>query len=115
MTKTESRWHILFEGTGSATGNDWLEEVCYLGDEQWLLSLRDDPAWSAEDLDVQEPEEHTSVSLASWVIDMDCTDGDDDLSRTNALRGIAAEEGATECVAALRTYLKESVAKDEGY
>lgn len=105
MTKTESKWHTLFEGSGSATGNDWLEEVCYLGEEQWLLSLRDDPAWSGEDLEVQEPEEHTSASLASWVIDMDCTDEDDDLPRTHALLEIATEEGATECVAVLRAYL----------
>lgn len=102
---TQSKWHTLFEGSGSATGNDWLEEVCYLGDEQWLLSLRDDPAWSGDELDVQEPEDHTSASLVEWVVDMDGADEDEDRPRTQALLEIAVEEGAKECEALLREHL----------
>jgi hypothetical protein len=33
--KTTSEWRLLYNGTGSVTRNDWLEEVCYLGQEQW--------------------------------------------------------------------------------
>lgn len=109
----QSKWDTLFEGSGSASGNDWLEEVCYLGEEQWLLSLRDDPAWSGGDIDVQEPEEHTSATLAAWVIDMDCTDGDDDQPRVLALLEIAAAEGAKECEALLRAHLAHGSDEDE--
>jgi hypothetical protein len=49
-------WHIIYEGSGSITGNSWIEEVAYLGDEQWLLKLYDDPAWSFEPEEPMQPE-----------------------------------------------------------
>jgi len=61
--KFSSKWYVLYEGQGSACGNGWIEEVCYLGHKQWLSSLRDDPAWSIGELVVQEPEESASTPL----------------------------------------------------
>lgn len=53
-------WQTYFEGSGSVTGNAWLEQVCYLGKEQWLVGLSDDIAWSADGVEVNEPEPMTS-------------------------------------------------------
>jgi hypothetical protein len=100
----DATWHTIFEGSGSLSGNDWFEDVCYLGQEQWLLSLYDDPAWSSDDQNAQEPEHHTSASLAAWVIDMDLVDADG-FPRTEALLDVAIDVGATECVAVLRSLL----------
>jgi hypothetical protein len=103
--KLSSKWHVLYEGSGSVSGNGWVEEVCYLGQEQWLLSLRDDPAWSIGELDVQEPEERSSAELASWVVDMDSTDGGEEFPRVEALLSIAKEVGSRECVQVLERFV----------
>lgn len=100
-----SDWFIIFEGSGSTTGNRWLEEVCYLGKELWLLSLRDDPAWSFSEILVQEPEERSSANLAAWVIDMDTIDGDEAYPRVTELLEIATKVGADRCVVILNEFL----------
>jgi hypothetical protein len=104
--KVSSKWHVLYNGTGSVTGNDWIEEVCYLGEEKWLLSLRDDAAWSMYDVDVQEPEERSSADLAAWVEDMDSTDGGETYQRVESLLEISTEVGAGECAALLQQFLQ---------
>jgi hypothetical protein len=108
----ESNWYTLFEGSGSATGNGWLEEVCYLGEEQWMLSLRDDPLWSTIDVEIQEPENHSSASLAGWVIDMDSTDNDDGYTRVRALLEIAEEVGAAACQHLLQQFINDFESED---
>lgn len=105
MRVADSKWHVLFEGSGSVTGNGWCEEVCYLGDDQWLLSLSDDPAWSGSDRDVQEPEARTSASLVDWVFDMEQAGRDEDAARVRALLEIAEHEGALGCAALIRARL----------
>jgi hypothetical protein len=100
--KISSNWHVLYNGSGSVSGNEWIEEVCYLGEEQWLLSLRDDPAWSMSEVDVQEPEERSSAELASWVANMDSTDEGEGHPRVDALLVIATEVGADQCAALLQ-------------
>lgn len=102
-SEASSEWHLIFQGSGSLTGNDWTEEVCYLGKEQWLLSLRDDPAWSTSE-QTEQAEQRTSASLAEWVADMDTVD-DEGFPRVEALLDIAVEIGATECAELLRTFL----------
>ena len=104
--KTTSEWQLLYTGTGSVTGNDWLEEVCYLGQEKWLLSHRDDPAWSIGEVEVQEPDEKSSAELAVWVQDMDAADGEEAPLRVQSLLKIATEVGAPECVAILRRFME---------
>jgi hypothetical protein len=103
----ESKWHTFFEGSGSVTGNAWLEKVCYLGEERWLLGLCDDVAWSLGDLVIQEPEQLTSAELAAWASDMDVTDQDYDLPRVNALLEIAVGVGAIKLEAELRALIQD--------
>jgi len=105
--KIESEWHVLYNGAGSVSGNDWLEEVCYVGQGQWLLSLRDDSAWSLGEVEVQEPEERTSAELASWVQDMDSTDGEGIYSRVESLLAIATRVGDSHCAALLHRFLQD--------
>lgn len=113
MTKAKLIWHLLFEGTGSVTGNDWLEEVCYLGQEKWLLVVRDDPAWSGPDAQAQDQAKYSSLALANWVVDMDGAGEDNGSARVHALLEVATAEGAKECEAALRAFLAGPV-KVEG-
>lgn len=102
----KSEWYVLYNGSGSVSGNDWLEEVCYIGQGQWLLSLRDDPAWSLGEVSVQEPEERTSAELASWVVDMDSTDGEGSFPRVETLLTIATQVGDSQCAAPLHRFLR---------
>ena len=104
--KTSSKWQLLFSGSGSVTGNDWLEEVCYLGQEQWLLSLRDDPVWCMGEVEIQEPDAKTSAELAMWVQDMDSADGDERHFRVRSLLKIATGVGAKECAAILERFIE---------
>jgi len=99
----ESNWHTIFQGSGSLTGNDWTEEVCYLGHEQWLLSLRDDPAWSISEL-TEQAEQRSSASLAEWVADMDTVDAEG-CPRVESLLDVAVQVGAIQCEDLLRTFL----------
>jgi hypothetical protein len=105
--KVDSEWYELFQGSGSASGNSWIEEVCYLGQEQWMLSLRDDPLWTFDSsaFSAQEPDDHSSSSLVNWVIDMDATDDDVERTRCHALLAIAEAVGAVQCAALLTDYL----------
>lgn len=95
--KDDADWDTYFNGTGSVTGNGWIEEVCHLGDERWLLRMRDDPAWSLGELDVGAPEAHTSESLVLFVVRMDLSDSDLDLPRTHCLLDVASRVGASHC------------------
>jgi hypothetical protein len=102
----------IFNGSGSATGNGWTEEVSYLGQEKWLLRLRDDPAFSSDVASDQDVEERSSANLVEWVIDMDQVDGDE-FHRVHALLDAANEVGAVECATLLQRFLVKQVASDK--
>jgi hypothetical protein len=93
-------WHIIYEGSGSITGNSWIEEVAYLGDEQWLLKLYDDPAWSFEPEEPMQPEEKNSEELVDWVKSIDSASNKDSFARPRqkSLYEVAKNLGATRCV-----------------
>lgn len=101
----DATWHTIFEGSGSLSGNSWYEEVCYLGQESWCLSICDDPAFSSEDLSEESTEQHSSSTLVAWCFEMDEADNEG-FSRLESLAVVAAEVGATECVELIQDLLK---------
>jgi hypothetical protein len=102
----------IFNSSGSATGNAWTEEVSYLGQEKWLLRLRDDPAFSSDIASDQDVEERSSANLVEWVIDMDQVDGEE-FHRVHALLDAAKEVGSVECATLLQRFLNEQVTSDK--
>lgn len=100
-------WHLLYQGTGSLSGNDWFEQVRYLGDERWLLSIEDDPAWLVEDSADAIEEAYSSNDLVDLLVNMDTADSEDGLERQQALLRIAIEVRATACIDLLRKQLNE--------
>ena len=99
-------WFLLSEGSGSVMGNNWTEQVCYLGEERWLLSVQDDPAFSVEEPVAEDPEEYSSADLVSWAVNMDTTDGAEAHHRVRALLKVARQVGATQCEGLLREALR---------
>ncbi len=89
-------WHIIYEGS-ALTCNSWIEEVAYLGNEQWLLRLYDDPSWSFEAEEPMQPEKKTSDELVSWVRYIDSV-SDKARPREKSLYDVAIDLGATRCV-----------------
>jgi hypothetical protein len=106
-------WHIIYEGSGSITGNSWIEEVAYLGDEQWLLKLYDDPAWSFEPEEPMQPEEKNSEELVDWVKSIDSASNKDSFARPRqkSLYDVAKNLGATRCVKLLSS-IRMSIPKE---
>lgn len=102
----------IFNGSGSATGNAWTEEVSYLGQERWLLRLRDDTAFSSDVASDQDIEERSSANLVEWVIDMDQVDGEE-FHRVHALLDAAKEVGAVDCATLLQRFLVKHVPADK--
>ncbi len=88
-------WHIIYEGTGSLSGNDWIEEVAYLGNERWLLKLYDDPAFSFEPEPPMEPEEKSTEELVAWVKEIDDVSNED--HRQLALYKASKLAGSSQC------------------
>ena len=104
----ELDWHVIFEGSGSITGNGWLEEVCYVGDEQWLLRLRDDLVWSLGPVEeVPEHEGKSSAELVAWVRSIDTAGKETTQERRRALYNVAVEVGAAQCAAMLQHVLSQ--------
>ena len=101
------KWQIIYEGSGSVTGNSWFEEVAYLGNERWLLRLYDDPAWSLEPEEPMESERKTSRGLVDWVLSIDSAGTEDafEKPRQKALYDIAISAGAERCVELLKEEL----------
>ena len=89
-------WHIIYEGS-ALTCNSWIEEVAYLGNEQWLLRLYDDPSWSFDVEEPMQPEKKTSDELVSWVRYIDSA-SDKARPREKSLYDVAIDLGATRCV-----------------
>ena len=96
-------WHIIYEGS-AVTCNSWIEEVAYLGNEQWLLRLYDDPSWSFEAEKPMQPEKKTSDELVSWVRYIDSASDKDSFARPRekSLYDVAIDLGATRCVELLQ-------------
>ena len=101
-------WHVIFAGSGSVTGNDWLEEVCYVGQERWLLRVRDDPAWSFDPIEEElEHEEKSSAELVEWVRSIDTAGMEATLERRRNLHDVAVAVGAGQCAALLQVVLAQ--------
>jgi hypothetical protein len=104
------KWHIIYEGSGSLAGNNWFEEVAYIGNEKWLLRSIEDPAWpSFEPQEPIGPDEKTSAELVSWVKWIDSTDPADSIEkpRQKALYEVAKNIGVTRCADLLQQLLNE--------
>jgi len=104
-TNEDLKWHVIYEGSGSITGNSWIEEVAYLGNEQWLLRIYDDPAWSFDPDEPMLPEKKTSDELVTFVASIDAVGGEDALPRQKSLYDAAIRSGAIQCI----ELLKESI------
>jgi hypothetical protein len=102
-------WHIIYEGS-ALTCNSWIEEVAYLGNEQWLLRLYDDPSWSFEDEEPMQPEKKTSDELVAWVRYIDSASDKDSFARPRekSLYDVAIDLGATRCIELLSSIRKAS-------
>ncbi len=96
-------WHIIYEGS-ALTCNSWIEEVAYLGNEQWLLRLYDDPSWSFEAEEPMQPEKKTSDELVAWVRYIDSASDKDSFARPRekSLYDVAIDLGARRCAELLQ-------------
>ncbi len=99
-------WHIIYEGS-ALTCNSWIEEVAYLGNEQWLLRLYDDPSWSFEDEEPMQPEKKTSDELVAWVKYIDSFAR----PRQKSLYDVAIDLSARRCVELLSS-IRMSIPKE---
>ena len=101
--------HIIYEGS-ALTCNSWIEEVAYLGNEQWLLRLYDDPSWSFEPGEPMQPEKKTSDELVAWVRYLDSA-SDKARPRQKSLYDVAIDLGARRCVELLSS-IRMSIPKE---
>lgn len=102
-----NEWHVIFNGSGSVTGNDWIEEVCYLGNEEWLLRLYDDPIWSLSPAAQEQCDQKTSSKLVEWVRLIDTAEFEENFDRRRTLLEIADNVGAEQCTQMLKAELSK--------